>query len=199
MSELLPPSAPSRRLSLVGSLKAGWLVLSVCPLLGACGGYSQADVDRQIEVAVDAALKEAESGRLEDLKSELESQQARVESTTTLPCDETVVVALSSHAAIAAAVSTVARDLLGRDLYAGELSVITSDVHEIERASAVTLCEVERGEVREYFEKDWRQELPELLSRRHRSEIDALARWRSSREMGCWNNSNSSPLLGCDE
>lgn len=166
------------------------------PVFAGCGGYSQEEVDRQVRTAVENALQEAER---EHLETESSAEQSSVGSTTTLPCAETVVVALSSTAAIAAVANTVALDLLGRDLYATELGEITGDVHELERLSTVTRCEVERGEVREYVERDWRVEMPELLSRRHQAEIDRMAEGRAFREMLCWGNPNPSSFLGCDE
>lgn len=193
----LPPSQVGV-ISLGRRLKLGWLVPALFPVLAGCGGYSQEEVDRQVRAAVEVALAEAEDGHIDsDSSAELSS----VQSTTTLPCAESVVVALSSAAAIETVANTVANDLLGRDLYAPEISVIRSDVHEIERLSAITRCEAERGEVREYVQRDWRQEMSELLYRHHQAEIDQIAQGRQLMEMACWGWGNSNPpsRLGCDE
>lgn len=84
--------------------------------------------------------------------------------TTTLPCSEVVIYELTDPWVIRQAASDVSFDVLGRDLTSVEHAQVKNAVHDLERNHAVTLCEVERGERREYERLDWNAALPRLVA-----------------------------------
>ena len=169
-------------------------VVAASVIAASCSGGSEV-LPTSTEQVVSTTTTQMTAGS----PSQTPTTTSRITPSTTLPpCSESVVVGLSSSSTVKRAATPIAEDLLLRNLSVSELEQIVRDVHEIEREVAVTGCEIERGNVREYIKRDWREELPELITRRHQSEVNEVAQSKAFLELACWNNPNPSPLLGCE-